>query len=353
MHNCWNATDDSIPAVPVPEPWDELQWYRSLKERFELRWWKNHPVSGNLTCMVLALNLALKGVDNRWFHPTGNSGQYIVDADFQFPYFANNLFLMRTDRYLRVIGHQNCCHGTDERMMNQLLHEEKASVCLDAQTFGIHPAWGNFGQSVKNALELHSMRLMRQLFLTSGLPKVQMQKRWKRKAAGRREGKLNRPENINKCYIYINIWHTLYLWYTTFWAIMDVEHEGKIFFSGINWTQPPQLATSLHMTCEPLRYIACLSYCLVGKVSGWGSWDCCLRLEVKRKWRFKDFKDFDLLTHRPLVGFLRSWPYAVENGRSSWWPAWGRIFCPWQWFTKWVPSLRSTHETTVAPVLWL
>lgn len=47
----------------------------------------------------------------------------------------------------------------------------------------------------------------------------------------------------------------------------------------------------------------CLSYCLVGKVSGWGSWDCCLRLEVKRKWRFKDFKDFDLLTHRPLVDF--------------------------------------------------
>ena len=79
--------------------------------------------------------------------------------------------------------------------------------------------------------------------------------------------------------------------------------KGKYLFSGINWTQPPQLATSLHMTCEPLRYIACLSYCLVGKVSGWGSWDCCLRLEVKRKWRFKDFKDFDLLTHRPLVGF--------------------------------------------------
>ncbi len=209
MQNCWNATDDSIPAVPVPEPWDELQWYRSLKERFELRWWKNHPVSGNLTCMVLALNLALKGVDNRWFHPTGNSGQYIVDADFQFPYFANNLFLMRTDRYLRVIGHPDCCHGTDERMMNQLLHEEKASVCFDAQTFGIHPAWGNFGQSVKNALELHSMRLMRQLFPEEWFAKganAEEMKKGKRQE-GEKVNSIGRKisTNVDVCNIYINI----------------------------------------------------------------------------------------------------------------------------------------------------
>ena len=98
MHNCWNATDESIPLVPVPEPWNEVEWYASVKERFQLRWWKNHPVSGNLSCMLLSLNLALKGVDGRWFHSVSDAGNYIVDADFQYPYFANNVFLMRFDR---------------------------------------------------------------------------------------------------------------------------------------------------------------------------------------------------------------------------------------------------------------
>lgn len=39
---------------------------------------------------------------------------------FRYPYFANNIFLMRRERYVRVIQHEDCCRGTDERMMNQL-----------------------------------------------------------------------------------------------------------------------------------------------------------------------------------------------------------------------------------------
>lgn len=35
---------------------------------------------------------------------------------------------------------------------------------MDMQTFGIHPAWGNFGQTMKNTLELRTFELMQQLF---------------------------------------------------------------------------------------------------------------------------------------------------------------------------------------------
>lgn len=42
--------------------------------------------------------------------------------------------------------------------------EERAPLCMDMQTFGIHPAWGNFGQTMKNTLELRTFELMQQLF---------------------------------------------------------------------------------------------------------------------------------------------------------------------------------------------
>ena len=103
MQNCWNATDDSIPAVPVPDPWDEVTWYANVKERFALRWWKNHPVAGNMSCMLLVLNLALKGVDSKWFHSLSEAGNIMVDSEFQYPYFANNVFLMRFDRCLVLV----------------------------------------------------------------------------------------------------------------------------------------------------------------------------------------------------------------------------------------------------------
>lgn len=115
MQNCWNATDDSIPAVPVPDPWDE-------------------------------------------------AGNIMVDSEFQYPYFANNVFLMRFDRYVRVMAHPDCCQGTDERAMNQVLQEERVPLCMDPQTFGLHPAWGNFGQTMKNAVELQTSELMKDLF---------------------------------------------------------------------------------------------------------------------------------------------------------------------------------------------
>lgn len=102
MQNCWNATEVDIPLIPVPDPWDEVKWYAAVKERFQLRWWKNHPVSGNLSCMVLALNKAMKGVDYKWFQSLSEGGSYIVDAGFQYPYFANNVFLMRFDRCLEA-----------------------------------------------------------------------------------------------------------------------------------------------------------------------------------------------------------------------------------------------------------
>ncbi|CAK9016787.1 Uncharacterized protein SCF082_LOCUS13338 [Durusdinium trenchii] len=167
MHCCrgGEAVDaKEIPAVPIPEPWNEVEWYNSVAERFELRWWKNHPVSGNLTCMILALNLALKGLDQKWFRPIWDVDSLVVDRELKYPYFANNVFLMRTDRYVRVIEHPDCCHGTDERMMNQLLREEKAPLCFETQSFGIHPAWGNFGQTMKNTVESQTVSLLQDLF---------------------------------------------------------------------------------------------------------------------------------------------------------------------------------------------
>ena len=76
---------DSVASaqVPVPSPWDELEWYKGVSKRFELRWWKNHPVAGNLSCMVLALNLALQSIDARWFHPLSEQASLIVDRHFQ------------------------------------------------------------------------------------------------------------------------------------------------------------------------------------------------------------------------------------------------------------------------------
>ena len=171
MHCCWQQDDGGIPAVPIPRPWNEVEWYSAVAERFELRWWKNHPVSGNLTCMFLALNLALKGLDQKWLQPIWDVDSLVVDNDFNYPYFANNVFLMRTDRYLRVIAHPDCCYGTDERMMNQLLREEKAPLCFDTQTFGIHPAWGNFGQTMKNTIESQTVALLRDLFPTGWFAK--------------------------------------------------------------------------------------------------------------------------------------------------------------------------------------
>ena len=35
---------------------------------------------------------------------------------------------------------------------------------MDLQTFGLHPALGNFGQTMKNAVELQTSELMKDLF---------------------------------------------------------------------------------------------------------------------------------------------------------------------------------------------
>ena len=35
---------------------------------------------------------------------------------------------------------------------------------MDLQTWGLHPAWGNFGQTMKNTVELQTSQLMKDLF---------------------------------------------------------------------------------------------------------------------------------------------------------------------------------------------
>ncbi|CAJ1458111.1 unnamed protein product [Effrenium voratum] len=162
MTCCWKAQPElGIPEVPVPDPWDEISWYGEVAARFDLKWHKNHPVSGNLSCMLLALSLSLKGIDAKWLLPFHDKANIIVDGEFSYPYFANNIFLMQTERYVRVLQHPSCCSGTDERAMNRLLHEERVPLCFNQETFGVHPAWGNFGQTLKNAIEADTVEALR------------------------------------------------------------------------------------------------------------------------------------------------------------------------------------------------
>ncbi|CAJ1339529.1 unnamed protein product [Effrenium voratum] len=162
MTCCWKAQPElGIPEVPVPHPWDEISWYGEVAARFDLKWHKNHPVSGNLSCMLLALSLSLKGIDAKWLLPFHDKANIIVDGEFSYPYFANNIFLMQTERYVRVLQHPSCCSGTDERAMNRLLHEERVPLCFNQETFGVHPAWGNFGQTLKNAIEADTVEALR------------------------------------------------------------------------------------------------------------------------------------------------------------------------------------------------
>eukprot|EP00933_Yihiella_yeosuensis_P004483 TRINITY_DN10885_c2_g1_i1.p1 TRINITY_DN10885_c2_g1~~TRINITY_DN10885_c2_g1_i1.p1 ORF type:complete len:188 (+),score=27.48 TRINITY_DN10885_c2_g1_i1:2-565(+) len=160
LMTCCRDDDVAEVSLPVPIPWDPFVWYQSVYSNLELRWQKNHPVSGNLTCMSLALQLALQQVKRLWLRKFDEKATLIVDHERIYPYFANNVFTMRTDRYLRVIGHKDCCRGTDEVMMNQLLREEAVPLCFIKESFGIHPAWGNFGQAVKHRLEIDAAQAL-------------------------------------------------------------------------------------------------------------------------------------------------------------------------------------------------
>ena len=96
-----------------------------------------------------------------WFADFGTS-QLIVDEHFSYPYFANNVFLIRTEKYrearreskrartstlqlpgavfqlhccfvFEVIQHSKCCSRTDEVTMNALRHEEWLGALITRQ----------------------------------------------------------------------------------------------------------------------------------------------------------------------------------------------------------------------------
>lgn len=166
MTMCWPSdSDQGKLSVGVPDPWNEIAWYSALSQQFELRWWKNHPVSMNKTCMLQALLHGLKELLFYWLADF-DSRQLIVDSNFSYPYFANNVFLIRTDRYREVVGHSKCCTRTDEVTMNLLRHEQhlrRSNLCFVRESFGIHPAWGNFGQDIKQAAEAEAMSWLKSI----------------------------------------------------------------------------------------------------------------------------------------------------------------------------------------------
>ncbi|CAE7462805.1 unnamed protein product [Symbiodinium natans] len=158
-----NGSRQSTSFVEVPDPWNEMEWYRTLSEQFEMRWWKNHPVAMNQTCMLQALEKGLKELPLYWFADFFDSQQLIVDDRFSYPYFANNVFLIRTDKYREVIQHSKCCFRTDEVTMNVLRHEQRSNLCFVRESFGIHPAWGNFGQDIKHSAEEETISWLKRM----------------------------------------------------------------------------------------------------------------------------------------------------------------------------------------------
>merc|ERR1712113_1244032 len=103
----------------------------------------------------MALELALEKVPELWLRPQRHS--LIVDSSRMYPYFCNNAFLMRTDRYTQVVRHRDCCKYTDEATMNQVVNEQSLPMCFLERSFGIHPAWSSFGMDNKFQMETLAM----------------------------------------------------------------------------------------------------------------------------------------------------------------------------------------------------
>lgn len=156
--HCCRESDSAEPGrrqaagpFQVPSPWDVAVWYRQVAEATAVGQRQLHPVRGNLTCMTLALELALELLPGAWLD-WGRHG-ILADWNRSFPHLCNNAFLMRTDRYAEVVGHPEIDARTDEVTMNRVLHEGDGPMCFLSHSFGVHPAWGTFGSDKKTELE--------------------------------------------------------------------------------------------------------------------------------------------------------------------------------------------------------
>ena len=65
-------------------------------------------------------------------------------------------------KYGKIWVHVNLVHPRFNTTTGP--RQERVPLCMDLQTFGLHPAWGNFGQTMKNAVELQTSELMKDLF---------------------------------------------------------------------------------------------------------------------------------------------------------------------------------------------
>merc|ERR1712176_1422662 len=89
----------------------------------------------------------------------------VVDTYRDYPYICNNAFIMRTEKYIKVIRHKTCCKNTDETTVNQYLEDETEPMCFLGNSFGIHPAWGSFGMQKKQELEIIAYEVVEQEFV--------------------------------------------------------------------------------------------------------------------------------------------------------------------------------------------
>ena len=99
----------------------------------------------NATCMDHSLLMALDLAKRVWIRPAKTT--LLPDRDLEFPYFCNNVYVIRADLYSRVIKDERLTEGpgADEVMLNKILSENNLPVCHLGNSFGIHPAYGTHG----------------------------------------------------------------------------------------------------------------------------------------------------------------------------------------------------------------
>lgn len=130
-----------VQNLSAPVPWNSYEWYSQVAAIDGSDNKGLHPVRGNETCMELTLELALKYAPEVW--RAGMTQDILVDESRMFPYLCNNVFLIRTDLYDAVIRDPLLyLGGADEVALNRVLAERRLPICLLANSFGIHPAYG-------------------------------------------------------------------------------------------------------------------------------------------------------------------------------------------------------------------
>mmetsp|Transcript_10109 Transcript_10109/g.22381 ORF Transcript_10109/g.22381 Transcript_10109/m.22381 type:complete len:513 (-) Transcript_10109:5-1543(-) len=135
------AKEEIVGLEEVPNPWSAEAWYSSVRRSVKSDFMGLHPVRGNKTCMELAFWLSLPLLEEVWKKDVEDL-PLLVDSAREFPYFCNNVYLVPSDLYHRVLQDPGLrLGGADEATLSRVLHRENKAICHLDGSFALHPAY--------------------------------------------------------------------------------------------------------------------------------------------------------------------------------------------------------------------